>query len=247
MQTKPVWEFIDLGVKLGHEQFFSWCFTLDNDVFAVKERIGVTDEELIKTLEELDLLGARGVVQYFTPIVDGENSNTRAEILLSAIQSESERIQVFAVTKKRYDTKDLLNNVSAIFGRRVFASLHVVAQSDFSDSGKCIAFDLPTSAAFHLMRGTEMVLRQFYRAKTGKDAGEKNWGPIVDELKKSENPQLKPLYDHLNNIRVNFRNPTQHPDKIYDNDEAQDLFGLCIDVVDRMIMEILQQQDKSPE
>jgi len=40
--------------------------------------------------------------------------------------------------------------------------------------------------------------------------------------------------DHLDHIRRSFRNPTQHPDKIYDIQEAQDLFGLCVDAVNRM-------------
>jgi len=39
----------------------------------------------------------------------------------------------------------------------------------------------------------------------------------------------------LDNIRRSFRNPTQHPDKIYDIQEVQDLFGLCIDAINRMI------------
>jgi len=42
------------------------------------------------------------------------------------------------------------------------------------------------------------------------------------------------ILDHLDHIRRSFRNPTQHPDKIYDIQEAQDLFGLCVDAVNRM-------------
>ena len=166
---------------------------------------------------------------------------------MGAVASESERIQLFSPAPTRLDSKKLLNNVSALFPSRVFGSLHEVAQYDFQEAGKCILFERPTAAAFHLMRGTEMVLRQFYRAKTGKDSGDTPWGPIIAELKKTEDRQLKPLYDHLNNIRENFRNPTQHPDKIYSIDEAQDLFGVCIDVVDQMIPIILQLQEKSPE
>lgn len=257
MQTKPVWEYIDLGMKLGVEQFFMEYLSFMNDsnvvwdgmeaANEVKFKIGLSYEDWDRTLKELDLLGARGVVGYMSPRTEsGTGASAWAELLASVVKSESERIQVFAVTKKRYDTKDLLNNVSAIFGQQVFASLHDVAQSDFNDAGKCIAFDLPTSAAFHLMRGTEMVLRQLYRAKIGKDAGEKNWGPMVKDLQ-AKDPTLKPLYDHLDNIRENFRNPTQHPDKIYGIDEAQDLFGVCVDVVDQMIPIIMQLQEKIPE
>ncbi len=96
------------------------------------------------------------------------------------------------------------------------------------------------------MRGTEMVLRQFFSAITGKEAGKKFWGQIIDELENTKITTLpKTLLDHLDNIRDNFRNPTQHPDKIYDIDEAQDLFGVSIDVVDQMVPFIRLQQDKS--
>ncbi len=62
------------------------------------------------------------------------------------------------------------------------------------------------------------------------------WGPMIISLrkrKKSRPPDV--LLNNLDNIRVSFRNPTQHPEKIYDIQEAQDLFGLCVDVVSRMI------------
>ena len=35
----------------------------------------------------------------------------------------------------------------------------------------------------------------------------------------------------LDRIRANYRNPTNHPEKIYNIEEAQDLFNLCVGVV----------------
>jgi hypothetical protein len=43
------------------------------------------------------------------------------------------------------------------------------------------------------------------------------------------------LLNQLDYIRAQFRNPTQHPDKIYDIQEVQDLWGLCVDVINRMV------------
>jgi hypothetical protein len=39
-------------------------------------------------------------------------------------------------------------------------------------------------------------------------------------------------------IRTNYRNPTQHPEAIYTIDTAQDLFGVCIDVLGKMASEL---------
>jgi len=47
--------------------------------------------------------------------------------------------------------------------------------------------------------------------------------------------KLKTLFDNLDNIRFNFRNPTQHPETIYDIELSQDLFSICIDVINRMV------------
>ncbi|MCH8069815.1 MAG: hypothetical protein IID16_11195, partial [Candidatus Marinimicrobia bacterium] len=51
---------------------------------------------------------------------------------------------------------------------------------------------------------------------------------------KTNKPPVE-LLDTLDRIRINFRNPTSHPDKIYDIEEAQDLFGLCVDAINRMV------------
>jgi hypothetical protein len=46
------------------------------------------------------------------------------------------------------------------------------------------------------------------------------------------------LLNHLDHIRSGFRNPTAHPEKIYDIDEAQDLLSICIEVTNRMFQEL---------
>ncbi len=248
MQPKSVWEYIALGIDLGilrvaeiFPQVKEWEDDPENTVFVI------SPEKLIEKFEKLDLLGARGIARALMGTHFPGHTELYLDALFHVLESESDRIPVFDLSPKRLDSKKLLNNVAALFASGVFESLHEVAQYDFMEAGKCIAFDLPTAAAFHLMRGTEMVLRQFYKAMTGKDAGRKFWGDLVKDLQATQTSSLEPLYDHLDDIRKNFRNPTQHPDKIYNIDEAQDLFGVCIDVVDQMIPIIMKQQDKNLE
>jgi hypothetical protein len=61
------------------------------------------------------------------------------------------------------------------------------------------------------------------------------WGPMVDQMrrKKTKRPD-DALLDVLDRIRVNFRNPTDHPDAIFDIQEAQELFLACIEAIARM-------------
>jgi hypothetical protein len=42
------------------------------------------------------------------------------------------------------------------------------------------------------------------------------------------------LLNNLDDVRMHFRNPTQHPEKTYDIEEAQDLWGRCVDATNRM-------------
>lgn len=140
----------------------------------------------------------------------------------------------FIVTDKRIDVDKLLYDVPSLMAPGVFDSLPDIARYDFGEAGKCIAFELPTAAAFHLLRGTEAVLRYFYCSIVKRGRVEILWGPMVEHLRERRASLPRPLLDNLDNIRRSFRNPTQHPDKIYDIQEVQDLFGLCVDAVNRM-------------
>jgi len=149
--------------------------------------------------------------------------------------AEADGNVAFIVTDKRIDVNKLLSDVPALIAPGVFNSLPDIAQYDFIEAGKCIAFELPTAAAFHILRGTEAVLRHFYCSVVRRNRAGLLWGPMVESLRRRRTPPPAPLLDNLDNIRRSFRNPTQHPDKIYDIQEIQDLFALCIDVVNRMV------------
>jgi hypothetical protein len=114
----------------------------------------------------------------------------------------------------------------------VYAKLPEVAQYDFGEAGKCIAFERPTAAAFHLMRGTEGVLLRDRKRDRVKPL---LWGSMVNDMKNRRRKPPKELLQNLGNIRESFRNSTQHPEKVYDIQETQDLFGLSVDVVNRML------------
>jgi hypothetical protein len=63
------------------------------------------------------------------------------------------------------------------------------------------------------------------------------WGPMVNQMRSRSKPPPSALLDELDNMRINYRNPTQHPDAIYDIHRAQDLLGVSIAVVNQMVQE----------
>src|SRR5712692_3802367 len=150
--------------------------------------------------------------------------------------AEAENRMTYVVTEKRLQVTKLLNAVAELFAPNVFEKLPDVAKYDFSEAGKCTAFERSTGAASHLLRGTEATLREFYsRIVKRERVNPLLWGPMVEGLRRRRTPPPRVLLDNLDNIRHNFRNPTQHPEKIYDIQEVQDLFGLCVEVVNRMV------------
>jgi hypothetical protein len=152
--------------------------------------------------------------------------------LRKTLFAEAQGNIAFIVTDKRIDVNKLLFDVQSLLAPTVFAQLPSVAQHDFIEGAKCIAFERSTAAAFHLLRGTEAVLRHFYVSIVQRKRSPLMWGPMVQSLRQRRNPPDGVLLDNLDNIRRSFRNPTQHPEI----QEVQDLFGLCVDVVNRMVL-----------
>ncbi len=153
------------------------------------------------------------------------------------IDSELCTFSAFIVADKRWHVDKLLGAVGELFRPNVFDSLPEMAQIDFEEAGRCIAFECSTAAAFHLLRGTESVLRACYASfvKQKRLPIEKRmWGPMVEQMRRRRRRPPAPLLDNLDNIRRNYRNPTQHPELVYDIHQTQDLLGLCIDVVNQM-------------
>jgi hypothetical protein len=150
------------------------------------------------------------------------------------LYSESSGKEAFVVTDKRYEVKKLLHAPAELLPPGLFEALDELTRYDIEEAGRCVAFERPTAAAFHLMRATEATLRRLYCAKVKR--GRKKpllWGSMVDHLRQRSDSPPRPLLDGLDNIRHNFRNPTQHPDAIYDIQEAQDLLALALDAIGR--------------
>ena len=157
------------------------------------------------------------------------------ERLRDTLEAEISGLTAFIVTPKRLEVARLLNDVTQLFPPGTFDKLPEIARYDLAEGGKCIAFERPTSAAFHVLRATEGVLRQFYRSLAKQKRVDLLWGKMTTDLarRRAAKPHLG-LIQHLDHIRLSFRNPTQHPDKIYDIQEVQDLWSLCCEAIGRM-------------
>ncbi len=184
--------------------------------------------------------------RFDTQITSEQASELRDIVLTLRHTFNAEALGIFAyiVTDKRIDVDKLLDDIPALFSPRIFHLMPDMAQYDFKEAGKCIAYELSTAAAFHILRGTESTLRFYYcnHIKRGRLNHPLLWRPMVGHLRKCKKPIPKILLDNLENIAVNFRNPTAHPEYKYDINEVQDLFNLCVDVNNRMIDQLIKHK-----
>lgn len=176
-------------------------------------------------------------------MMTGEDLTELTEIvgkIEHVVFSEARRMIGFFVTDKLLDKDKLLLDVGAFFEKGVYNKLNSIAQFDFREAGYCISFERPTAAAFHVLRGTEEVLRNYYlyivkrkRLKT------MLWGKIINQLRERKtDPPDELLLTNLETIKDNYRNPTNHPEMVYQIGNVQDLFILCVGVVNRMMNDI---------
>jgi len=160
------------------------------------------------------------------------------EKIRPTLDAEIEGIVVYTLAPRRIDVSKLMSDVAFLLQPGVFAVIPEIARYDLQEAGKCIAYGRATAAAFHLLRATEAVLRAVCRASSVAESPPAMWGPMIQNLRANASfvgdPDNVPLLNHLDNIRSSFRNPTQHPEKVYDIEEVQDLWALCVDVINRM-------------
>ncbi len=158
------------------------------------------------------------------------------EQLLFVIRAEGGLHYTFSISEKRIDINKLLFKVGSLFAKDVYDSLPFPIKGDFKEGGKCIAFELPTSAAFNILRGIEGLLRTLLKKIVPEtDVSNLPWGPVIKSLRDLNDSNLSVLLDNCDRIRDNYRNPTIHPEKVYNIEEAQDLFMMCIGVVNDII------------
>jgi hypothetical protein len=202
-------------------------FTVSRTLFDTTLSKYVTQfkQQVEKQGEEKAVLG--DAAQEFTEQVSQFEKTVRAEALTRTIA---------LFVPKRIPLEHLLRAPGNLLGAGVYDALTNMAKEDIRQSCKCIAFECPTAAAFHILRCIEECVRTLYRSYfPRKKMEKKTWGQLTTELKqKTRRPKPdQTLLAHLDHIRDRFRNPTDHPDKVYDVEEAEDLLHLAADIINR--------------
>lgn len=116
---------------------------------------------------------------------------------------------------------------------------------DVSEAGKCLAFEIPSAAAFHLHRINEAVLHRYWDVVSDGESIPKksSMGLYINKLEEGKKGDIKVIAS-LKQIKDLHRNPTIHPGDKLTVQEAIELFGIIVSVVSMMLCKIREPGKK---
>ncbi|WP_429024862.1 hypothetical protein [Aeromonas veronii] len=170
---------------------------------------------------------------------DYELFNNSLRQLETTIFAEANNQTIIFPSKRKFNIDLLLKCPEQLFRTSVYDSLTETAKIDIQNSFKCITVEAATASAFHILRAVEECVRVLYKAYFPRGDKSKPWGQLTTQLKQKNR---KPVPDHilmlhLDHLRTKFRNPTDHPDKNYDTEEAEDLISIASDIINRCMLD----------
>lgn len=162
--------------------------------------------------------------------------------------AELQSLDTYFISQKGiYSTPDLIEHADNLLSEQVKNAIPQNARQDIIEAGKCLAFDVPTAAGFHILRAIEAVIRQYYEQIVGEKPKPKmrNWGVYIRVLK-IKGADIKVIAS-LDQIRELHRNPILHPEETLSTDDATTLFGIAQSAILAMVNHMeKEKQSKLP-
>lgn len=118
---------------------------------------------------------------------------------------------------------------------------------DAQQAAKCIAYDLPTAAGFHLHRANESVLRRYFDKVAGAEnrPETRNMGDYLSKLRQLKKGDPK-VCAALRDLKDLHRNPLMHPEEhIASVDDAISLMGGVRQAMSLMLKELPEHNQEA--
>ena len=163
----------------------------------------------------------------------------RFEILL---QAEFSRRDIFAVSKKGlYSITELIENGEGMVSSSAREKMVDIIQ-DLHDAGRCVAFELPTAAAFHLYRSVEAATKTYIFAVRGTPVTDsekkRGLGGFANILRQKNLYVDERIYTSVEQLVRLHRNPSIHPDRHISNAEVIGTMGMVVSVIEVMALDM---------
>jgi hypothetical protein len=170
----------------------------------------------------------------FIPPSEVATLNNLLSSLITFLKDEAKHHYVLCIEDQRLlSAYSLVEHMDNCFPADCWNTIADEAKREFGESGKCLAFERYTGAAFHALRGVECVIRQYIVKLTGSRPKKRDWGHYIQVLK--DNGADPALTAVLDNIRTLDRNPLMHPEDWLDIDEAIGVFTVSQTAIVRLV------------
>src|ERR1700733_2267798 len=176
------------------------------------------------------------------------NIQNHLKVFENVLEAEYRIKTVFALSRKGlYSLNDLAYRGETMFSEIVHKLMPDI-RKDLHEAGRCIAFEVPTAASFHLFRATEAAVKSYIHAVRGRAVTEKekNLGlggyvKILDELGIDAR-----ILSSLRQLYKLHRNPTIHPEVHVTNEEALAALGMVESAI-RIVAIDMERREKTPD
>jgi hypothetical protein len=168
---------------------------------------------------------------------DIDTVNKALDEFEAVLSSETQNLEVFSIPPKMaYSTTTLIEHGEEVLPEVIRKVLSPFTLNEIAEATKCVVFDLPTAAGFHLLRAVESAVREYYdvlsngaprpKHKAGNDAP---MGTFINEI---ENLGAnKDIVDMLRNIKTLYRDPHMHPGSVFSAGEEIVLLGIVTSAI----------------
>jgi hypothetical protein len=154
------------------------------------------------------------------------------------MQEELDRLPTYTVTAKgNLDIHRLVKAASQGYPKAVLELLDEFITNEIDSAGKCLAFELPTSSGFHILRAVETGMKGYVYAATGAlpKMNQRNWGQYIQIL--TDAHAHSDVIDLLKVLKTK-RNPLMHPQDTLTSDDAIGLLCLCQAGIETLVADI---------
>lgn len=169
---------------------------------------------------------------------------TQFEITL---QSDFAVRDTFIVSPKgAYSTTLLAEKGEALVSEAAHALVDSM-RKDLHEAGRCMAFELPTSAAFHLFRAVEAMVCSYgeyvRKKKFSQPEKKRGLGGYANLLKEESLKVDKRITNAIEQLSQLHRNPTMHPEMQISNTEIHATVGMAVSVIETIAIDWIRRRD----
>lgn len=184
---------------------------------------------------EIKLKAKEKVTEEITKKVNGEIRK-----LLTTFEAEILNKNAFVVKEKKINLEFLIDDQIKLFNdENVLLEAPFDVQFNLIESANCLAFERHTASAFHILLATEGYVKFFNDNFFESENEDDDNLTFYNLINKTEIILANLKYDNelvsfLHIIRKYYRNQSQHSNRKFTENEATDLFSLCLKVMNEL-------------